>query len=103
MKDLAAKLNADIERTLQTRAKSAVRKPGLRRGRGRWVESYPTSFLSLMIGHTPSSPSLPRPRHVTLNRPEVLNAINSRCGRALRLLHAVRDDPDVRVVIFQGG
>jgi hypothetical protein len=27
MKELAAKLNADIDRTLQTRAKSAVRKP----------------------------------------------------------------------------
>jgi enoyl-CoA hydratase/carnithine racemase len=40
---------------------------------------------------------------VTLNRPEVLNAINMQTRDELwDLMHAVRDDPDVRVVIFRG-
>jgi len=40
---------------------------------------------------------------VTLNRPEVLNAINMRMRDDLwETAHAVRDDPDVRAVIFKG-
>ena len=40
---------------------------------------------------------------ITLNRPEVLNAINMQMRDELwDLLHAVRDDPDVRAVIFRG-
>jgi len=40
---------------------------------------------------------------ITLNRPEVLNAINMQMRDELwDLMHAVRDDPDVRVVIFKG-
>ena len=40
---------------------------------------------------------------VTLNRPEVLNAINMHMRDELwDILHAVRDDPDVRVAIFRG-
>ncbi|MCI0883334.1 MAG: enoyl-CoA hydratase/isomerase family protein, partial [Chloroflexi bacterium] len=40
---------------------------------------------------------------VTLNRPDVLNAINLRMRDELwELMHAVRDDPDVRVVVFKG-
>lgn len=40
---------------------------------------------------------------ITLNRPEVLNAINIRMRDAMwELLHAVSDDPDVRVIIFRG-
>ena len=40
---------------------------------------------------------------VTLNRPEVLNAINIRMRDELwGVMHAVRDDPEVRVVIFKG-
>ena len=40
---------------------------------------------------------------VTLNRPEVLNAINMRMRDALwEAMHAAQDDPDVRVVIFRG-
>jgi len=40
---------------------------------------------------------------VTLNRPDVLNAINMEMRDELwDLTHAVRDDPDVRVVIFRG-
>ena len=40
---------------------------------------------------------------VTLNRPDVLNAINMRMRDELwELMHAVRDDPDVRVVVFKG-
>ena len=40
---------------------------------------------------------------VTLNRPEVLNAINMQMRDQLwDLMHAVRDDPDVGVVIFKG-
>lgn len=40
---------------------------------------------------------------VTLNRPEVLNAINMRMRDLLwEIMHAVRDDPDVRAVIFKG-
>ncbi len=40
---------------------------------------------------------------LTLNRPEVLNAINLRMRDELwEAMHAVRDDPDVRVVIFKG-
>jgi enoyl-CoA hydratase/carnithine racemase len=40
---------------------------------------------------------------VTLNRPDVLNAINMQMRDELwDLMHAVRDDPDVRVVIFKG-
>jgi len=40
---------------------------------------------------------------VTLNRPDVLNAINMEMRDELwDLMHAVRDDPDVRVVIFRG-
>jgi len=40
---------------------------------------------------------------VTLNRPQVLNAINMEMRDALwDTLHAVRDDPDVRAVIFKG-
>lgn len=40
---------------------------------------------------------------ITLNRPQVLNAINMQMRDELwDLLHAVRDDPDVRVVIFKG-
>jgi enoyl-CoA hydratase/carnithine racemase len=40
---------------------------------------------------------------VTLNRPEVLNAINMQMRDELwDLMHAVRDDPDVSVVIFKG-
>ena len=40
---------------------------------------------------------------VTLNRPEVLNAVNMQMRDELwDLLHAVRDDPDVRAVIFKG-
>ncbi|MEX1195686.1 MAG: enoyl-CoA hydratase/isomerase family protein [Dehalococcoidia bacterium] len=39
----------------------------------------------------------------TLNRPDVLNAINMKMRDDLwGLMHAVRDDPDVRVVIFRG-
>ena len=40
---------------------------------------------------------------VTLNRPDVLNAINLRMRDDLwELMLAVRDDPDVRVVVFKG-
>ncbi|MCI0839533.1 MAG: enoyl-CoA hydratase/isomerase family protein, partial [Chloroflexi bacterium] len=40
---------------------------------------------------------------VTLNRPDVLNAINLQMRDELwELMHAVRDDPDVRVVVFKG-
>jgi enoyl-CoA hydratase/carnithine racemase len=40
---------------------------------------------------------------ITLNRPEVLNAINMQMRDELwGLMHAVRDDPDVSVVIFKG-
>ena len=40
---------------------------------------------------------------MTLNRPEVLNAINMPMRDELwDILHAVRDDPDVRCVIFRG-
>ena len=40
---------------------------------------------------------------ITLNRPDVLNAINVQMRDDLwDLMHAVRDDPDVRVVIFKG-
>ncbi len=40
---------------------------------------------------------------VTLNRPEVLNAINLRMRDELwEAMQAVREDPDVRVVIFKG-
>jgi len=40
---------------------------------------------------------------VTLNRPKVLNAINLRMRDELwEVMHAVRDDPEVGVVIFKG-
>jgi enoyl-CoA hydratase/carnithine racemase len=40
---------------------------------------------------------------VTLNRPDVLNAINMQMRDDLwDLMHAVTDDPDVRAVIFKG-
>jgi enoyl-CoA hydratase/carnithine racemase len=40
---------------------------------------------------------------ITLNRPEVLNAINMAMRDELwDLMHAVRDDPEVRAVIFKG-
>src|SRR5207249_1214346 len=40
---------------------------------------------------------------ITLNRPDVLNAINMQMRDDLwDIMHAVRDDPDVRVVIFKG-
>ena len=40
---------------------------------------------------------------ITLNRPDVLNAINMRMRDELwDLVHAVRDDPEVRLVIFKG-
>jgi enoyl-CoA hydratase/carnithine racemase len=40
---------------------------------------------------------------ITLNRPDVLNAINMQMRDELwDLMHAVRDDPDVFVVIFRG-
>ena len=40
---------------------------------------------------------------ITLNRPDVLNAINMRMRDELwDAVHAVRDDPDVRVAIFKG-
>lgn len=40
---------------------------------------------------------------ITLNRPDVLNAINMQMRDEIwDLLHAVRDDPEVRVVIFKG-
>jgi len=40
---------------------------------------------------------------ITLNRPDVLNAINMQMRDELwDIMHAVRDDPDVRVVIFKG-
>jgi enoyl-CoA hydratase/carnithine racemase len=40
---------------------------------------------------------------ITLNRPGVLNAINMAMRDELwDLMHAVRDDPEVRVVIFKG-
>jgi enoyl-CoA hydratase/carnithine racemase len=40
---------------------------------------------------------------ITLNRPEVLNAINMQMRDELwNLMHAVRDDPEVGVVIFKG-
>jgi enoyl-CoA hydratase/carnithine racemase len=40
---------------------------------------------------------------VTLNRPETLNAINMRMRDDLwEIMHAVRDDPDVRAVVFRG-
>lgn len=40
---------------------------------------------------------------ITLNRPQVLNAINMRMRDELwDVLHAVRDDPEVRVALFKG-
>ena len=40
---------------------------------------------------------------ITLNRPEVLNAINMQMRDELwDLMNAVHDDPDVRVVVFKG-
>jgi len=40
---------------------------------------------------------------ITLNRPQLLNAINIRMRDELwEVLHALRDDPDVAVVIFKG-
>ena len=40
---------------------------------------------------------------VTLNRPEVLNALNTAMRDELwQVLHALRDDPDVAVAIFKG-
>jgi enoyl-CoA hydratase/carnithine racemase len=40
---------------------------------------------------------------ITLNRPEVLNAINMQMRDELwDLMHAVRDDPEIGVVIFKG-
>ena len=40
---------------------------------------------------------------ITLNRPDVLNAINMQMRDELwDALHAVRDDPDVRVAVFMG-
>src|SRR5712692_7276262 len=40
---------------------------------------------------------------VTLNRPEVLNAINMAMRDQIwEIMHAVRDDPEVRAVIFKG-
>lgn len=40
---------------------------------------------------------------VTLNRPQVLNAINTAMRDELwEIMHAVRDDPEVEVVIFKG-
>ncbi len=40
---------------------------------------------------------------VTLNRPQVLNAINMAMRDLLwEIMHAVRDDPEVEVVIFKG-
>lgn len=40
---------------------------------------------------------------ITLNRPELLNAINMQMRDELwDVMHAVRDDPEVRVVIFKG-
>lgn len=40
---------------------------------------------------------------VTLNRPRVLNAINMRMRDDLwEIMHAIRDDPDVRAVVFAG-
>ncbi|HUF52422.1 MAG TPA: enoyl-CoA hydratase/isomerase family protein [Dehalococcoidia bacterium] len=40
---------------------------------------------------------------VTLNRPDVLNSVNLRMRDEIwALMHAVRDDPDVRVVVFKG-
>ncbi len=40
---------------------------------------------------------------LTLNRPDVLNAINMAMRDSLwDTMHAMRDDPDVRVVIFRG-
>lgn len=40
---------------------------------------------------------------ITLNRPQALNAINMQMRDELwDLLHAVRDDPEVRAVIFRG-
>ena len=40
---------------------------------------------------------------ITLNRPDVLNAINMRMRDELwDVMHAVRDDPEVLVVIFRG-
>jgi len=40
---------------------------------------------------------------VTLNRPDVLNAMNMQMRNELwQSMHAVRDDPDVRAVIFKG-
>jgi enoyl-CoA hydratase/carnithine racemase len=40
---------------------------------------------------------------ITLNRPEVLNAINMQMRDELwDLMHAVRDDPEVQVIIFKG-
>jgi enoyl-CoA hydratase/carnithine racemase len=40
---------------------------------------------------------------VTLNRPDVLNALNMQCRDELwQIMHAVEGDPDVRAVIFRG-
>src|SRR6266540_1563558 len=40
---------------------------------------------------------------ITLNRPDVLNVINMQMRDDLwDIMHAIRDDPDVRVVIFKG-
>src|SRR2546422_1218445 len=40
---------------------------------------------------------------ITLNRPDVLNAINMQMRDELwDLMNAVHDDPDVRVVVFKG-
>ncbi|HXF51670.1 MAG TPA: enoyl-CoA hydratase/isomerase family protein, partial [Dehalococcoidia bacterium] len=40
---------------------------------------------------------------VTLNRPEVLNAVNMAMRDELwEVFHALRDDPDVRVAVFRG-
>lgn len=77
-------------------------------GRGKKEDEGAPSAKSSSIVHHPSSTVLYDKTAdglawITLNRPDVLNAINMQMRDELwDLMHAVREDPDVRVVIFRG-
>jgi enoyl-CoA hydratase/carnithine racemase len=98
MNELTAKINADLERTLQNKAKSAIVRPIEVTDIPSPSSSSPgvRGMLTSSREGTTVSPGSPEPARASGHQ-------HGDARPALGDLHAVRDDPEVEVVIFGAG